>query len=174
MLNGEYHPEEGWNDGLWVRENVPAVRHLQHGLHLPVPGAEVFVLPGQPGQGGGRWPQGKTLRLEIPGARGFTVTGTEKGFRKLPQDTPGDVTIRFKSPDDAFRVFTGQIGIAQAYAQHRFTLRGNMGLAMPFVRCVDIAEGYLFPAVLARRILKRRPKKEISTARVYLAVLFGR
>ena len=31
-----------------------------------------------------RWPQGKTLRLEIPGARGFTVTGTEKGFRKLP------------------------------------------------------------------------------------------
>lgn len=121
-----------------------------------------------------RWPQGKTLRLEIPGARGFTVTGTEKGFRKLPQDTPGDVTIRFKSPDDAFRVFTGQIGIAQAYAQHRFTLRGNMGLAMPFVRCVDIAEGYLFPAVLARRILKRRPKKEISTARVYLAVLFGR
>ena len=71
-----------------------------------------------------RWPQGKTLRLEIPGARGFTVTGTEKGFRKLPQ--------------------------------------------------VDIAEGYLFLAVLARRILKRRPKKEISTARVYLAVLFGR
>ena len=87
-----------------------------------------------------QWPKGKTLRLEIPGARGFTVTGTEHGFRKLPQDTPGDVTIRFKSPADAFRVFTGQIGIAQAYAQHRFTLRGNMGLAMPFVRCVDIAE----------------------------------
>ena len=45
-----------------------------------------------------QWPKGKTLRLEIPGARGFTVTGTEHGFRKLPQDTPGDVTIRFKSP----------------------------------------------------------------------------
>ena len=55
-----------------------------------------------------RWPKGKTLRLEIPGARGFTVTGTEKGFRKLPLDTPGDVTIRFKTPADAFRVFTGQ------------------------------------------------------------------
>ena len=120
------------------------------------------------------WPQGKTLRLEIPGAKGFTVTGSEKGFRKLPQDTPGDVTIRFKSPDDAFRVFTGQISVAQAYAQHRFTLRGNMGLAMPFVRCVDIVEGYLFPAFLARRILKRLPKKEVSTARVYLAVLLGR
>ena len=84
------------------------------------------------------------------------------------------MTIRFKSPADAFRVFTGQLSVAQAYAQHRFTLRGSMGLAMPFVRCVDIVEGYLFPAIMARRILKRLPKKEVSTARVYAAVLFGR
>ena len=84
------------------------------------------------------------------------------------------MTIRFNTPADAFRVFTGQIGIAQAYAEHRFTLRGNMGLAMPFVRCVDRTEGYLFPPFLARRILKRLPKKEVSTARVYLAVLLGR
>ena len=92
-----------------------------------------------------RWPQGKTLRLEIPGARGFTVTGTEKGFRKLPQDTPGDVTIRFKSPDDAFRVFTGQIGIAQAYAQHRFTLRGNMGLPCPLCDVWTLRRGIFSP-----------------------------
>ena len=121
-----------------------------------------------------QWPKGKTLRLEIPGAKGFTVTASEEGFRKLPQDTRGDVSIRFKSPADAFRVFTGQISVAQAYAQHRFTLRGTLSLALPFVRCVDIAEGYLFPAVLARRILKRQPKKECSTARVYLAAVFGR
>ena len=74
-----------------------------------------------------QWPKGKTLRLEIPGARGFTVTGTEHGFRKLPQDTPGDVTIRFKSPADAFRVFTGQIGIAQAYAQQPIYPPGEHG-----------------------------------------------
>ena len=121
-----------------------------------------------------KWPEGKTLRLEIPGAKGFTVTGTKAGFQKLPANTPGDVTIRFKSPADAFRVFTGQLSVAQAYAQHRFTLRGSMGLAMPFVRYVDIVEGYLFPAIMARRILKRLPKKEVSTARVYAAVLFGR
>lgn len=84
------------------------------------------------------------------------------------------MTIRFKSPDDAFRVFTGQIGIARRTPSTDLPCGETWGLAMPFVRCVDIAEGYLFPAVLARRILKRRPKKEISTARVYLAVLFGR
>ena len=43
------------------------------------------------------WPQGKTLRLEVPGAAGFTITGTKDGFQKLPKDTQGDVTIRFKS-----------------------------------------------------------------------------
>ena len=121
-----------------------------------------------------RWPQGKTLRLEIPGAKGFTVTGSKEGFQVLSPDAKGDVTIRFKSPADAFRVFTGQISVAQAYGQHRFVLKGNMGLAMPFVRCVDRVEGYLFPAVLAKRILKRLPKKEVSSARVYLAVLLGR
>lgn len=120
------------------------------------------------------WPSGKTLRLEVPGAGGFTVTGTPWGFRKLDKETPGDVTIRFKSPSDAFRVFTGQISVAQAYAQHKFVLRGNMAMAMPFVRCVDITEGYLFPDILAKRILKRLPEKEVSTARVYGAVLLGR
>lgn len=120
------------------------------------------------------WPQGKNLRLEIPSASGFTITGTKHGFVKLPKDAEAHVTIRFKSPADAFRVFTGQIGVAQAYAQHKFVLKGSMDLALPFVRCVDLTEAYLFPAVLAKRILKRLPKKEVATARVYQAVLLGR
>ena len=155
--------------GLWLCEMLPAMRHLLHGLGLPVPCPALSVPLGPAGEG--RSPP--VAQGQDP-APGFTVTASEEGFRKLPQDTPGDVTIRFKSPADAFRVFTGQISVAQAYAQHRFTLRGTLSLALPFVRCVDIAEGYLFPAVLARRILKRQPKKECSTARVYLAAVFGR
>ena len=87
---------------------------------------------------------------------------------------PGDVTIRFKSPDDAFRVFTGQIGIAQAYAQHRFTLRGNMGLAMPLCAMCGHCGGVSFPRGSGQANPEATTKKEISTARVYLAVLFGR
>lgn len=120
------------------------------------------------------WSPGKTLRLEVPGASGFTITGDQKGFRTLPKGTEGDVTIRFKSPADAFRVFTGQLSVAQAYAQHKFVLRGDMGLAMPFVRCIDLTEGYLFPAFWAKRLLKRLPKKEVSAAKVYRAILLGR
>ena len=114
-----------------------------------------------------------TLRLEIPGARGFTLTGDKEGFHVLSQDAKGDVTVRFKSPADAFRVFTGQIGVAQAYGEHRFVVKGNLSLALAFTRCVDRVEGYLFPAVLAKRILKRLPKKEVSSLRVYASVLLG-
>ena len=120
-----------------------------------------------------RWPKGKSLRLEIPGARGFTLTGDEKGFHILPRDAKADVVVRFKTPADAFRVFTGQIGTAQAYGEHRFTVKGNLSMALAFTRIVDRVEGYLFPPVIARRILKRLPKKEVSSARVYGAVLLG-
>ena len=120
------------------------------------------------------WPKGKALRLEVPGTAGFTITGNEHGFHKLPKGTEGDVTVRFKSPADAFKVFTGQISVAQAYAQHKFVLRGDMGVVMPFVRCIDITEGYLFPSFWAKRLLKRLPRKEVCVARVYRAVLTGR
>lgn len=87
MLNGEYHPEEGWNDGLWVRENVSAVRHLQHGLHLPVPALKFLScrdsrvkeegLPVAPGE---------DPAAGDPRRQGFTVTGTGEG---LPEAPPG-------------------------------------------------------------------------------------
>ena len=120
------------------------------------------------------WPSEKRLRLETPDGTAFTIVGTQDGFVSLTSAADADVIIRFKSPADAFRVFTGQISVAQAYAQHRFVLKGDMSLAMPFVRCVDRAEGYLFPKFMARRILKRLPQKEVAVPRVYAAALFGR
>ena len=85
-----------------------------------------------------------------------------------------DILIRFKSARDAFYVFTGQMGVATAYAQHRFTVRGNVSETMGFVRCVDLAEGYLFPPFRAKSILKELPEKQLSSLRLYGAVLLGR
>ena len=42
------------------------------------------------------WPQGKTLRLEVPGAAGFTITGTRDGFQKLPKDQQKQVFVEIK------------------------------------------------------------------------------
>lgn len=119
------------------------------------------------------WPQGWVLGLEVPGGPALYLCRRGSGIARVPAGAAPGLLIRFKSPRDAFLVFTGQLGVAGAYAQHRFCLRGSVGGAMSFVRCVDLAEGYLFPGFWARHILKALPQKQVPTLRVYWAVLAG-
>ena len=120
------------------------------------------------------WPEGWVLGLVIPGGPGLYLTMQQGRLTRIKATAAPDVLIQFKSLLDAFYVFTGQMGVSGAYAQHRFCLRGSVNQTMGFVRCVDIAEGYLFPAFWAKRILKALPGKQLSALRVYSAVLFGR
>ena len=121
-----------------------------------------------------RWPEGRVTALTMPGGPGLAFARQGKRLRRLKSSEGAAILIRFKSPADAFYVFTGQLGVAGAYAQHRFTVHGSVSDAMGFVRCVDLAEGYLFPAFWARAILKELPQKRLSSLRVYAAALLGR
>lgn len=85
-----------------------------------------------------------------------------------------DLEITFKSIDVAFLMFTGRLGVSKAYAEHRFTLKGEIGKAMSLVRCIDIVEAYLFPKFITKNILKEIPKKSMGLVRCYGNVLFGR
>ena len=85
-----------------------------------------------------------------------------------------DIEIVFKSVSGAFRVFTGLESIGQAYCQHRFVLTGNINETMCLVRAIETAEGYLFPRVWNRRILKHRVEKQLPSLAVYGLVLCGR
>lgn len=121
-------------------------------------------------------PEGRTIRFAVsPGdnapALAFTVkNGTIR--KASPEETP-QVNIVFKNHKMAFRVFTGRMGIAGAYAAHAFTLRGNINETMGVVRIVDLVEGYLFPAFIAKRILKEIPKKQYPTPLLYLRLIPG-
>ncbi len=100
---------------------------------------------------------------------GICLSHTEKGIERLGKQkfSEADMTIEFRNIDAAFLVLSGQIGVAQAYSQHRFTMRGSIADCMSFVHCVEIIEAYLFPGFIARKILKAMPKKEISPVSVY-------
>lgn len=84
-----------------------------------------------------------------------------------------DMTVTFRSMDAAFLVLSGQIGVAQAYAQHRFALRGSIYDCMTLVHCVDIIESYLFPKFITRKILKRISRKECPAIYVYCRAILG-
>ncbi|MGD9677282.1 MAG: SCP2 sterol-binding domain-containing protein [Vulcanibacillus sp.] len=84
-----------------------------------------------------------------------------------------DLAIYFKNIEAALLVLTGQLGIAQAFAEHRYTLKGDIGFAMSFVRVIYIVEDYLFPPFVTRKILKSTPNKTSSRFKIYKATLFG-
>ena len=120
------------------------------------------------------WPQNFTLHMQAGlGGPHLTIGMTPSGPVRLFGWETAQVHIRFKTLDSAFKLVTGQLGVEQAYAEHRFSLSGDIAPTMSFVRCVDIAEAYLFPAFITHRILRAIPSKERSSLAVYRCVLFG-
>ena len=114
----------------------------------------------------------------------FTVDTGEKGVKltlkkengkiiRVKEFKNADIEIVFKSLDVAFLMFTGRLGVSKAYAEHRFTLKGEIGEAMSIVRCMDIVEAYLFPEIITRNILKSQPNKKIGIIRTYLLTVFS-
>lgn len=95
-------------------------------------------------------------------------TGCCPAEEKLP-----DIDIRFKSADFSFAVFTGRIGIAEAFSGHMMYVNGDFSKIMPLVRCMEQAERYLFPSFIGRRILKTLLPKKISSLRLYASILFS-
>jgi len=121
------------------------------------------------------WAEGLTVLLEVEPYGPYLALGKRDGslhlLRRRPD--PADLAIYFKNPAGAWRVLSGQIGIAPAYAEHRFCLAGDIAMGMSLVRCLNLVEAYLFPPVLSNRILKRPPQLRRSRLRIYTAAIFG-
>lgn len=94
-------------------------------------------------------------------------------FAKAKEPSSVELAIYFKNIEGAFLVLTGQIGIAQAYAEHRFTLKGDIFITMPLVRTLNLTEAYLFPGFMARKILKSMPDRSNNKFNIYMATLLG-
>jgi hypothetical protein len=122
------------------------------------------------------WDEGLTLKLVCgPGGAVLTLRKDGRnGIEKLQRTQHADITMRFKSVEGAFRVLSGQIGVADAYAAHLFYLEGDIYKTMSFVRCVEYIESYLFPKIISERILKEVPEKQISSLQVYALALLER
>lgn len=81
--------------------------------------------------------------------------------------------IRFKSVEAGWRMVTGQVSAAQAYARHDLMIRGEIHHAMQFLRCIERAEAYLLPKALAKRVLPLSQRAHLMLPRwwVWLRML---
>ena len=94
-------------------------------------------------------------------------------FRECER-SDADAIVEFKSLEAGLLVLTGQIGIDRAYAERRFSLKGDLfAVGMPMVRCLYIVESYLFPKFIAKKILNRWPERSSSAPVVYFHTIFG-
>lgn len=122
-----------------------------------------------------RLPEGYTIRLKAGMGKKDPQIGMILMNGRVQQvnlDDGADLTIVFKNVHIAFKVFTGQIGIAEAYARRGFYMKGNINKAMGVVRCMEYVELYLFPKIMSRRILKRIEKKQMPALMVYKKAVF--
>ncbi len=108
------------------------------------------------------WPEGTTVLFKVlPASPKFAFCKTPQGNLKYLGTRVGeqqaDLVIYFKNVDAAFLMMTAQIGTAQAYAEHRMSVRGDLTIALSNIRCLNVVERYLFPTFLAKRVVKRLP-----------------
>jgi len=123
------------------------------------------------------WPEGFTLMMRIrPDGGSMAVTRLPGGsLRYLGanfDESKADVVIYMKSIECAFAMLTGQLGIDTAYAQHAMCARGDLSNTVSVVRVLNIVEAYLFPSIMARRLMKRLPpipflRKQLLRLRTY-------
>jgi hypothetical protein len=88
-----------------------------------------------------------------------------------------DLIVNFKNLEAAFLLFTTQLGTADAYAEHRMSVKGDIAIAMSLIRCLNTLEEYLFPKIINNRILKRVSpmtlERHINRVLIYLGVPLG-
>ena len=117
-----------------------------------------------------RWPEGTVIVL------GIAPDGPTLAVRKLrgrlaylggAGGLKPTLYVEYKSVDVALPVLIGRQGILQAFAEHRSTLVGDIGLGMSLVRCLHIVEGYLFPRFITRPIVPGAITREVSMLTVY-------
>ncbi len=94
-------------------------------------------------------------------------------LHRLAEPAPGACILRIRSLPLAFRLFTGQMGLAQAYAWHAFTVQGDLSDVMPLARLVNLVEAYLFPRFITKHLMTDIPSLQVNPLRVYGRIAFG-
>ena len=154
-----------------------ALQKLTVGIELRVVHAalvELYGLDSRVRDEFDRMPEGMSYALQTGhAAPELYVQWTGGKLLNLKKIEKPTCALRLKSTGISFRMFTGQMGLAQAYAQHAFSMQGEIADVMRLARLVNLVEGYLFPKFITKHILTDIPALQVNPLRVYGRVLCG-
>jgi len=132
----------------------------------------------------GGWPERFTILYRIlPNGPRMVLARTPAGhleYRgKDPAVQKADLTIAVKNVESAFLVFCFRMGMNQAYAQNRLSVRGDVPTAMSQMRVLNRVLAYMLPQRLVRQITLKLPeirplRRHLTRGGIYLlGVPFG-
>lgn len=129
-----------------------------------------------------KWDEGFSFSMNVLPHGPALVMEKKNGkmiFLGLKKRDDAHLIVEIKNLDTAFQMITTQVGAHHVYAEHKIGVIGNVADSMRLIRIIYIAEGYLFPKILNKNILKKSPKmtlkKHINRAHIYtLGLLLGK
>ncbi|MHA1972532.1 MAG: hypothetical protein ACTSW1_06055 [Candidatus Hodarchaeales archaeon] len=106
------------------------------------------------------WPENTSIIFKVlpNGPSMSLLCFNKKLYKKKVNEEEASIVIYFKNLESAFMALTAQLSTIDAFMQHRNLLKGDPAVAMSLVRCLNIVQTYLFPSLIAKRVIKRLPK----------------
>lgn len=107
------------------------------------------------------WPEGFSFNMTVLPYGPNLVMVKRKGAMKMlhvRKKEDANLTVEVKNLSVAFKMITTQLGAHHVFAQHKIGVVGSVADSMKLIRIIYIAEGYLFPEILNKNILKKSPK----------------
>jgi len=127
------------------------------------------------------WPEGFSVVMNVLPSGPEMVVWKHAGALQYRGSrlSDADLILSFKNLSSGFLVLTPQKGPAQAFAERRMIVKGDLGDAMIFTRCLNQMLAYLYPAWVCGYLLKRVPpmpfSKQLIRIKIFtLGILFGR
>lgn len=107
------------------------------------------------------WPEGFSFNMTVLPYGPNLVMVKRKGVMRMlhvRKKEDANLIVEIKNLSVAFKMITTQLGAHHVFAQHKIGVVGSVADSMKLIRIIYIAEGYLFPEVLNKNILKKSPK----------------
>ncbi len=110
-----------------------------------------------------RWPEDYMILYRVlPNGPRMVLARNHAGHLEYrggkPTGGKADLTIAMKNVESAFLVFTFKMGMNQAYAQNRVSVRGDVPTAMSQMRVLNLVLAYMLPKRLVKQITLKMPE----------------
>ncbi|MEN8121066.1 MAG: hypothetical protein ABFS35_11995 [Bacteroidota bacterium] len=111
------------------------------------------------------WPEGFSYNLTVMPYGPNLVMEKRNGVMKMlhvKKKEDANLIVKIKNLSTAFKMITTQLGAHNVIAQNKIGVIGNVADTVKLIRVIYIAEGYLFPEILNKNILKKSPKMTLQ------------